>query len=68
VPHVQNEANERSWRLREKKERRQRADRARMRLADAGRWRELEASGEYTWPETNLNDDHWAVVRRHGVS
>jgi hypothetical protein len=49
------------------KERRRRARRDR-RLADEAGWRERQASGEYTWPEMNLNDDHWAVVLSHGVS
>jgi hypothetical protein len=60
------EYEERQRKQREK-ERRRRARRDR-RLADETRWRELEASSEYTWPEMNLSDDHWAVVRSHGVS
>jgi hypothetical protein len=66
VPGVLEEDEERRRKQREK-ERRRRARRGR-RLADEGHWRELEASCEPTWPETNLADDHWAVVRGHGVS
>ncbi len=63
---VVEEAEERRRKQREKEKRRRgRRDR---RLANESRWRELEASGEYTWPEMNLNDDHSAVVRSHGVS
>jgi hypothetical protein len=60
------EYEERREKQREK-ERRRRAERDRW-LADEARWRELQESGEHTWPEVHLNDNHWAVVRSHGVS
>jgi hypothetical protein len=67
VPFVLEEYEKRREKQREK-ERRRRTSRARRRLADEKRWRELQESGEHTWPEMKLNDNHWAVVRGHGVS
>jgi hypothetical protein len=55
-------------RRRERRLEKDRQRRGRRELADEVRWRELEARGEHAWPEMHLNDNHWVVVRSHGVS
>jgi hypothetical protein len=36
--------------------------------SDEARWRLVEKAKTNTWPESQLNEDHWEVVKQHGVT
>jgi Domain of unknown function (DUF3854) len=53
-------------RNRRRTERRRRARKSKA--EEDARWRRLRRKTTNSWPEGQLNEDHWEVVRQHGVT